>query len=78
MHAKKKPELSVWLSFDEKRTGRRDETIRALRKVIRQGDVEPSQLFNDVIVKIMAGDVTDEKKWFSETMELVLQHAKPR
>jgi hypothetical protein len=75
---RKGPELSVWLSFGEKLLSRRDETIRALRKVIRQGQIEPSPEYNDLVVRITASEVTDEKKWFSETLQLVLEHAKPQ
>jgi len=74
----KEPQLSVWLSFAEKLASRRDESTRALRKVIRQGQVEPSREYNELIVQITASEVTDEKKWFSDTLELVLQHALPR
>ena len=73
----KQPQLSVWLSFAEKLASRRDKTIQTLRKRIHQGQVEPSQVYNDLIVKILASDVADEKRWFSETLELVLHHAKP-
>src|SRR5437667_7032440 len=56
----KQPELSAWLSFDEKLSSRRNESIQALRKVIRQGQVEPFQQFNDLVVKIDASQVSDD------------------
>jgi hypothetical protein len=74
----KQPELSIWLSFAEKLTTRLDQTIRTLRKVINQGQVGPSRVYNDLIVKKTASDVSDEKEWFSETLDLVLQHAIPQ
>jgi hypothetical protein len=73
-----KPELSVWLSFQDKLIARRDESIRALRKVIRGAHIEASPKFNDLIVKVTASHVRDERKWFSDTLETVLQCAKPR
>jgi len=74
----KEPQLSIWLSFAEKLASRRDESIRALRKVISQGQVEPSPKYNELIVQITASDVTDEKEWFSHTLKTVLECARPR
>ena len=73
----KEPQLSVWLCFGDKLNSRRNESIRALRTVISRGQVEPSREYNDLIVQVTASDVTDEKKWF-DTLETVLQSAKPR
>lgn len=73
----KEPQLSVWLSFEQKLKNRRDESIRALRKVIRRGQVEPSPKYNEIIVQTAASDVTDEKEWFSQTLEIVLKNSVP-
>jgi hypothetical protein len=74
----KGPQLSVWLSFREDLTDRRNQSIQVLRKVIKGADVEPSPKNNDLIVKIPAKGVTDEKEWFTETLDIVLNNSVPR
>jgi hypothetical protein len=73
----KEPQLSVWLCFGEEFNSRRDESIRALQNVVSRGQVEPSRKYNDLLVQIPANNVTDEKKWFTDTLETVLQFAQP-
>ena len=73
----KKPELSIWLYFDQKRLENRKATIRNLKSKLLGKTVKGSGLDWDVIVSEPADRVQDEKEWFSDVLELVLKNAVP-
>jgi hypothetical protein len=73
----KKPELSVWLSFGEHFDDRREQSISVLKRVIRNAEVGRSPKDNDLIVKVKASCIDDEKEWFTQTLNLVLNKAVP-
>jgi hypothetical protein len=70
----KKAELSVWLYFEPRHAQQREASIQVLKRKLRGKTIKASGA-NDLIVSEAADRVANEKKWFTETLEIVLKNS---
>jgi hypothetical protein len=73
----KKPYLSLWLYFEPKKVRNRDQSIKILKKKLSGKDLGRSDMDCDLIVSEPADRVTNEKEWFAEILQIVLENSVP-
>jgi hypothetical protein len=71
-----KPELSVWLYFDNKNLQHLHASAQILKRRLPGKTIKP-QADGALIMSEPAERVADEKEWFAKTLEIVLKRAVP-